>query len=167
MTWSADPSADAGPPGDNRSYDDITQARASTLLRLGLPGPRRAADDLVDQLELPDSSRWLESVLRRPPFDDLPDAGTALLRGPTPQPALIAIKDRAKDIVKKPPTRELYLSALAAYYASIAAALVQHRTFITRQSREELESVLQELASVAPKPWNELFTNAASLVRSV
>ncbi|MBS0195891.1 MAG: hypothetical protein JSR77_03955 [Planctomycetes bacterium] len=142
-------------------YEDITEVQATSLLRMGLPGPRKAADDLVDQLEATDSGRWLDSLLRRSPFDELSNAHIALLAGPADVSALNALKDRGKDIVKNPPTREAYLAGLAAYYAAIAAALVQHNQFITRQPRAELESVLQELASVAPGAWAELFTKAA------
>mgnify|MGYP001252750101 CR=1 FL=1 len=166
-TFSTGPGGEV-PRGDGRGgpYDGITEERASTLLRMGLHGPRNAADDLVDELEQCDGARWLESQFRRAPFAELPRVSAALLNGEAGVDAMKALKERAKEIVKKPASREAYLAGLAAYYLAIAAALVHHRTRITRQSAHELEHVLQELAAVTPLPWSELLANGATAAKT-
>ncbi|MBL9002096.1 MAG: hypothetical protein JNK25_13270 [Phycisphaerae bacterium] len=145
-------------------YREITRDQASTLLRIGLEGPRRAADDLADELEKCDGLRWFESQFRRPPFAELPHAGRLLLSGGTSLDALTALKERAKSLVKNPTTREEYLAGLAGYYLAIASAIAHHGARISRQPAEELEPVLQELAAVAPQPWSDLLLAAAKKV---
>lgn len=152
-----------GRPTHDGPYDGITQERASSLLRMGLHGPRKAADDLADELEQCDGTRWLETQFRRSPFVELPHAGKAILSGEAGLEALTALKERSKQIVKKPATREAYLAGLAGYYLSIASALVHHHARITRQSKEELSQVLQDLAAVTPQPWSDLLLSAAKL----
>ena len=77
--------------------------------------------------------------------------------------SLTMLKDRGKEMVKRPQTRSAYLAGLAAYYLGIAAALRDHKACITRTPREELNQILIELASVTTDQWKDLFMQAAAV----
>jgi hypothetical protein len=143
-------------------YDDISQRQASAMLRLGLPGPRNAADDLVNHLESPDSDSWVRGLFESEPFSLLRVSEAQLLSGSMTLESLTMLKDRGKDMVKRPATRSAYLAGLAAYYLAIAGALRFHKDAITRTPRPELNQILIELASVSPERWKDLFMNAAA-----
>jgi|GEM_PF-2553029 len=167
MTIPKSPPPEGAPPGPGSDpasiYDNISANRASVLLRLGLPSPRNAADDLVDRLESPGGSEWATEVMRRDPFTSV-SIDLQSLTAVAPLNMLIALKDLGKDMVKSPSDRDGYLAGLAGYYLAIAAAIVQHRQVITRTPRQELSQILIEIASVAPAPWASVFMRAAEQV---
>ena len=41
-------------------FDDLQGDRATRMLRLGVVGPRRGVDDLIDRLRTPDGWAWWE-----------------------------------------------------------------------------------------------------------
>jgi hypothetical protein len=151
-------------PSDNTfsSYDNISEEQASLMLKLGLPGPRNAADDLVNFLESLEGPAWAARVIEEPPFNANRAATASLFTSKVPLESLQALKEAGKEMVKRPTTRSVYLAGLAAYYLAIASALLHHGQVITRTPRAELNQILIELASVAPAPWRELFVAAAS-----
>jgi len=161
----ADPASGSKRPSDTtrfESYDDISSVRASSMLKMSLHGPRNAADDLIDHLETVEGPRWMEILWKKEPFSlsilDIP----SVLGGGAGLDVLMSLKDKGKEMVKKPAHREGYLCGLAAYYIAIAAALVQHGELITRTPRHDVNQILIELASVAPTQWKELFMKAAA-----
>lgn len=149
-----------------QGYDDISQDQASAMLRLGLPGPRNAADDLVNHLESADGVAWLRGLFSNEPFSLLKVTQAQILGGSMSLESLTMLKDRGKEMVKRPQTRSAYLAGLAAYYLGIAAALRDHKACITRTPREELNQILIELASVTTDQWKDLFMQAAAVPQS-
>jgi|JI6StandDraft_1071083.scaffolds.fasta_scaffold244463_2 hypothetical protein len=144
-------------------YDDISQDQASAMLRLGLPGPRNAADDLVNHLESADGAAWMRGLFESEPFSLLKVTSAQILGARMTLESISMLKDRGKEMVKRPQTRSAYLAGLAAYYLAIAAALRDHKTVITRTPRPELNQILIELASVTQEQWKELFMQAAAV----
>lgn len=157
------PANEADAPLTPNPYDDITPNLASSLLRLGLPNARNAADDLVDHLDSIAGTAWSESVFSAPPFTILNIDSTSLLSGALPLDVVISLKDKGKDLVKTAQTRDLYLRGLAGYYLGIAAAVVGHNKFISRTPTPELSQILIELASASPAAWRTLFVDAANI----
>lgn len=160
------PSTQASPssvsPAATEKYDDISQQRASSMLRLSLHGPRNAADDLVEHLESHDAITWLNGLWSFPPLSTSTFTSEALLAGHASLPALSTLKDKGKEMVKRPLDRVGYMTGLTVYYIAIAAALSHHGASITRTPRDELKQILIEIASVCPAKWRELFEHAAS-----
>lgn len=147
-------------PSVSHTYDDISANRASVLLRLGLPSPRNAADDLVDRLEAHGGAEWARAVMAREPFTGA-GLDIASIVGGIPLTTLVLLKDRGKDMVKSPIDRDGYLAGLAGYYLAIAAAICHHHSIITRTPKADLSQILIEIASVAPPDWSRLFVTAA------
>jgi hypothetical protein len=148
-------------------YDDLTESQSDNLLRLGLHGPLHAADHLIERLESPTADRWVASIIRRPPFDQLADPVASLTQPGAPLADIIILKSRGKEIVKSSPgVLETYEAGLAAYYFGLAAALAHYRTLLTRTPVPEIHALMIELAAVSPKPWSELFTDAAIALQS-
>jgi hypothetical protein len=147
------------PHDPERLAGDLPLAHASRLLRMGLSGPRRPVDDLIDRLRRPDGSPWLTSALAaalapgESPRELLIDGGGSLER-------LRAIKERGKAMLQSFTTPQERLSGLACYFMSIAAALRHHRTPIGGRDDDELRSALLDLAESAPPPWDDLVAQA-------
>lgn len=132
---------------------------ASRMLRLGIAGPPRPIDPLIDRLSRDDGSAWLGDALA----GDSLSALAALVE--TPHPAvslddLIAIKDASKAVATKAPTRDASLRIMVGYFFSIAAALALHDTNISSRTPDDLRPILIDLASVAPPAWSQLFERA-------
>jgi hypothetical protein len=143
---------------DASSVPSAEERRAARLLELGRTPPRRAVDLLLEDLAAHGAGR-LEELLRAGPAGAFPPRDLALSGASLA--ALVGIKERCKSM----PERDLRgrLQSMAGYFTSIAAALVQHRTRITRRSLEKLEPILLDLAAATQSPWSELFTAAGSL----
>ncbi|MBX3409411.1 MAG: hypothetical protein KF859_05945 [Phycisphaeraceae bacterium] len=148
-------------------YDDLTASQTGDLLRLGLHGPLHAADHLIERLDSPAADRWIAGIIRRPPFDQLADPVASLTQHDAPLADIIILKTRGKEIVKgSPGVLETYEAGLAAYYFGLAAALAHHHTLLTRTPVPEIHALMIELAAVSPKPWSDLFTEAAIALQS-
>ena len=59
-------------------------------------------------------------------------------------------------------TKDDAAAATAAYFVTVAVALVDHGQMISSQPREDLEPILIDLAAAAPAPWGEALTEAAT-----
>lgn len=148
-------------------YESVGESQASTLLRLGLLGPRRPIDDLADRLSEPGASTWLDGML---------EVGTTTAVG-LPRSVLLApgttveqfgkIKDEGKRRYRTAETADGRLAGLAIYFVAIAGALDQHKKNICSRPLDVLHAALLDLAASAPGVWSELLTRAASATRSV
>jgi hypothetical protein len=145
------------PTGNSPAPPDITLDHASTLLRLGLTGPRRPVDDLIDRLQRPDGAAWLERALAR-----IPACGSAaMLLGHASVKDLTAAKEHCKLLLRDSSDPELRLAAIAGYFLSIAAGLRHHGVRIGGQGRAELSEILLDLAAAAPPAWRDMLAAAA------
>lgn len=152
-------------PDLNASFAQLDSSQATRLLKLGLAGPKRRVDPLLERLSSTAGKSWFAAVLKRPPFAGLPSPVDTLARGQGSLEQLVAFKDAAKQVVTTASGPDAELTGVAAYYLSIAAALAHHNSLISSVNRPELDAVLLDMAEVLPSPWAELVSKAA-LVKS-
>jgi hypothetical protein len=142
-------------------FANLTELDASRLLQLGLSGPRRPVDALIDRLSQLDGHRWLESALTVGPASVFEDPENALIHGRATLDQLKQMKDGGKSLMKQSRDRETRLIAIAGYFVAIAAAMAHYGNRICSREREELNPILLDLAAVAPNKWSELLSRAA------
>jgi hypothetical protein len=138
--------------------DDATVRR---FLELGLAGPRRPVDDLVERLERHDGESWMQAVLEKGPPGLHGPATDLLVSGMATLEQLVSIKEKSKGLLRRDRETDVRLAGMLSYFLAIAAALVHHGAQISGRSREELTPVLLDLASATPSPWCELLAGAA------
>lgn len=131
------------------------------LLQLGLAGPRRPVDALVDRLSMPDGASWFTQSLQRHPLKNIGDAEATLVHGRADLVALERLKEASKRLLHDAINENDRLTGLAGYFLAVAAALRHHNRIICSRSAEELHSVMLDLAAVAPAPWSDLLSAAA------
>lgn len=149
-------------PSDvNASFAQLDSSQATRLLKLGISGPKRRVDPLIDRLRSSAGKSWFAGILKRPPFADLPDAVGQLVQGRASLDEIVAFKDAAKHAVTAAQAADAELAGIAAYYIAIAAAMTHHNSLISSVNRTELDAVLLDLAEVLPSPWSELASRAA------
>ncbi len=148
-------------PNPSGSGAELEAGTITRLFRLGLSGPRRPVDALIDRLGAPDAEAWLERALERAPrVGELEPVG-AMLRGADAD-TLSRIKNTGKKLLAEAGTEEHRLTGLALYFFAVASALAHHDTVICSRTRDELHPVLLDLAAVCPAPWAELCANGAA-----
>jgi len=136
--------------------------QASRLLRVGLRGPARPVDRLLDRLAEPDGATWLDGVLSEGPLAVLVEPAPSDL---TPD-HLRALKEMGKTAAMRADTRDATLRAMVGYFFSIAAGLAQFGQNISSRSAEELDPILMDLAAVSPSGWSAIFERAWSALGS-
>jgi hypothetical protein len=139
--------------------DPLTIDVASTLLQLGLDGPRRPVHGLLDRLSEAGGAAWLESALSRV-CEDLGTPRELLVEGRASLEQLTTIKDRSKRLLRHADDGEASLAGVAGYFLSIAAGLRHHGALIGSRGRSELDGILLDIASVAPSPYSEMLSDA-------
>jgi hypothetical protein len=141
---------------EGEEFRGISKLHVSRLLSLGLSGKREPIDELVDRLRQPDGAPWLRAALARGPLSELGPLEELLAAGSAKLSQMEELKKRSNALLENPAERDAFLSGMACYFFSIAAALVHHRRLITSQTREKLDPVLKKLARAVPEPWAEL-----------
>lgn len=131
------------------------------LLRLGIVGPRRNADRLLERLEAGDGAQWLARCLAGAPFTDIGDPTEGLARGGANVEQLNALKDKGKRLMANDSNDADVALGLLAYFLSVAAGLVHHRAWLSSQPARAIGEILGEMASLTPTPWSELLGKAA------
>jgi hypothetical protein len=152
------------PPRDGRSdvsSTKLTSEQASTLLKLGLAGPRRPVDDLIDRLTKPDAADWLFAALEAGPVRGMGSPSSLLAHGKATLAQLESIKERSKAALKAGIDSDMRLAGIAGYFLALAAGLFHHHKLIGGRERTELNAVMLDLASVAPEPFSRLLSEAA------
>lgn len=152
-------------PSMNLVWGSGETGHVSRLLALGLRGPRRPVDSLLDRLAESDGPAWIEHAIRGL---DTPDAAggsvrTLLLDGNHISGSLlqlITLKDRCKKAASGSRGGLPPAEPLLGYFFAIAAALAHHATPISSMPRADIDGVLLDLASVTPEPWTELLCRA-------
>lgn len=154
-------------PSDvNASFAQLDSSSATRLLKLGISGPKRRVDPLIERLRSTAGKAWFAGMLKRPPFAGLREPVEQLVQGRASLDEIVAFKDAGKQAVTTAPGADAELTGVAAYYLAIAAAMAHHNSLISSVNRPELDAVLLDLAEVLPSPWSELASRAA-LVKSI
>ena len=138
---------------------DLNEGQASQLLALGIAGPRRPVDDVIDRLAHPDGATWFATAVF-----PLKGLASSLTRRQAARPALeelIVLKEKAKAALADAATRDEASAATALYFVAVAAARVLHDAGISSQPPHELAGVMADLAGAAPDPWAEILMEAA------
>lgn len=148
-------------------YDSIGESQASTLLRLGLVGPRRPIDDLADRLAEPGAAHWLDTVLEVGTTASIGKARSVLLMGETTVHDLIKVKDEGKRRYRSSETADGRLGGLAIYFVAIAGGLVHHKRNICSRPPDVLHAALLDLAAASTGHWSDLLTRAAASARTL
>ena len=143
MMTLSEPHTDYGP-----SFDG---SRASQLLRLGIAGPSRPIDDLISRLEQPDGIVWFSTQMGDPTLAPLGD-GSAPLGVAT----LREVKEVAKHWLGRPSSVDERLRGLLGYFLAVALALRHHDENISSRSLADIRSVLSDLATAVPDPWQSV-----------
>ncbi len=146
---------------DFSGFSNLGASDASRLLELGLSGPKRPIDGLIDRLCQPDAPLWLEKNLTSGPAGAFGDPVVYLVEGKATLDQLVAVKQTSKSLLGAGREDEPRLTALTSYFFAIAAALVHYRTIICSRSRNEVDAILLDLAAVAAEPWATLLSDAA------
>lgn len=139
----------------------LDAGHVSHLLSLGIRGPRRPVDRLVDRLQERDGKAWLErSITSLPQQEGYLAAG--LFSGPiadlkTGLEALKALKAWCK---RRAGADSDSLEPLLGYFLCLGAALAHYGTLISAMPRREIDGVLLDLAVAMPEPWCELLCQA-------
>ena len=140
---------------------ELTETGVTRLLTLGLAGPARPVDELIDRLLQNDGHRWLSSALGSWPLAAHGSPRGQLCEGRATVDELRSIKNDSKDLLKRARDREDRLAGLLGYFFSVAAALAHHGELITSRPRAEVDPTLLELAEVTPGAWSKLLSRAA------
>ncbi|MBX3317001.1 MAG: hypothetical protein KF902_09090 [Phycisphaeraceae bacterium] len=148
-------------------YDSIGESQASTLLRLGLLGPRRPIDDLADRLAEPGAAHWLDSVLEIGTTASIGKPRSILLMGETALADLVKVKDEGKRRYRMADTADGRLGGLAIYFVAIASGLVHHKQNICSRPPDVLHAALLDLAAAAAGHWSDMLTRAAATARTL
>ena len=146
---------------DFSDFSNLGASDASRLLELGLSGPKRPIDGLIDRLCQPDGSLWLEKNLSSGPAGAFGDPVLYLVEGKATLDQLIAIKQTSKSLLGAGREDEANLAALTSYFFAVAAALLHHHTVICSRSRSVVNPVLLDLAAVAGEPWGTFLSDAS------
>lgn len=140
--------------------DSAESALLARLLKLGVRGPARPVDRLIERLSRPDSAAWLNDALREIAGSAGGSVEGTVLNGATHITALRSLKDRCKKAAAKGSPGEEPLAPMLGYFMALASAMAHHNALISSVPRSEIEGVLLDLACVLPDPWAELFCKA-------
>jgi len=139
-------------------------ALAARLLHLGIRGPVRPVDRLVERLRATDRHRWVEGVVAEIERAIHPGARDLLLTGrhgdEEPLPLLRRIKDRCKKQAARAEPGKEPLEPMLGYFLAVGAALAHHNTLISSVARCEIDAALLDLACELPDPWVDLLCRA-------
>ena len=141
---------------DQASIDTLNQTALTRLMRLGIAGPHRPVDALIQRLGASGGSQWLERILK----EDLPERERVLIALATSRRAsleeLHELKDLSKVRLGAAKTENDRVCALFSYFISLAGGLALHEEVITSRSAGELEEVLIDLAETLSGEYQDL-----------
>lgn len=143
----------SGPPRD------VTDELATRLLHLGMD-EETPVDHLVTRLTLPDGPQWFEEALSTPSIRD----GERLRVGPCLHQELLDLKDRSKSLLSHAGNSTEEAIAILGYLLAQAAHLVHHDAPLSASLPEEVSQAFDDLAAIAPSPWNDFFRAARTKI---
>ncbi len=131
---------------EHPSIETLDQTQLSRLMRLGINGPRRPVDALIQRLSAQGGKEWLARILQ----EDLPERERSLIKQAVERSATLdqlqELKSFAKDRLTVAKTENDRICSLFSYFISLAGALATHGQVITSRGADELELVLLDLA---------------------
>lgn len=139
---------------------DAENAIAARLLKLGVRGPTRPVDRLIERLSRTDRGVWLDDAIREVSGSSTETVSVLTLTPSTPLGSIRALKDRCKRQAAKGLPGQEPLEPMLGYFIALAAAMAHHGALISSVPRSEIEGVLLDLACVLPDPWADLFCRA-------
>lgn len=145
----------------DKKFGDLSGDRATKMLRLGVVGPRRGVDDIIDRLRTPDGWEWWNGCMSELGEGSATDAADRLVKGSATIEFLLQAKELHKRLMAAGNPTPKRLASMAAYYACLAAAVVHHGRLISGQPVEQLSDALADLAASTPEPWSDLIGKAA------
>ena len=162
---------------ENDDASKMDDSRAARLLGVALRRDR-PIDRLIDRLSAEDGEVWLERGLRGYLTDpNAPPVDEVLLADSAPLEQLQELKDRAKTLYSEnhragshratgatepgaESPKTVALIGMAAYFLTVAVALVRHDRRICSRSRKELQPMLRSLLEAMPSRWREMLKAA-------
>ncbi len=139
----------------------LEQETLSTLLRMGLEGPRRPVDDLIDRIAQRDGHAWLERMIRH----EIPACERRIIQRVLLRQAHLDevhdLKAMAKERLAQVRTSQERATALLSYFIAIGGGLAQFHLSITSRGAGDLVPALLDLAEVMPEREASLFADAA------
>lgn len=142
----------------------IGAEQASRMLRLGIHGPPRPIDRLLDRLAADDGAAWLSEALSDESTARLASLPSVGEEHDVTLEQLTAVKEACKSTALRTHAPDVSLRAMVGYFFSVAGALALFRTNISSRGNDELEPILIDLASVTPPDWSALFERAWSAI---
>lgn len=134
----------------------------SMFLRLGLDGPRKPIDSLLERLRQAQGTGLFADLLRAGPAAELLATDGGDRPAKTVELELLRrIKNDSVQLFRSYRDLNSHLAATATFFSAIATALALHGEKITSQPAEEIEGAFLDLAAVLAHPWDELFIAAA------
>jgi len=141
----------------------LSADQASRLLRIGLIGPIRPSDPLLERLSESDGTEWLVDAVSSGPIATSAGLETILSADKCDLDQLRIIKQRCTEsALHDPPAARLV--CMASYFLVVAAALAHFRTNLSSRTPDELKTVFVELAAVTPAQWADIFTKAIAVL---
>ena len=137
----------------------LTPVEAVHLLEVGVTGPLRPVDRVIQRLHEPDSEEWFAHALAV--AADI--TGREVSRLPEEAPSLddlVRMKERAKETSADASSLDLALCAIFTYLACVGAALAHHGRNITSRPSAELDRILVDLADAVPPRWRQMLLKA-------
>lgn len=142
--------------GKARDYD-----RATRLFRLGKVGPRRLVDDLVEQLARSDGRvEWFAGIVEPSLLGGPSVTSEDIVEGKVSKQLLGEIKVLSKRAFARDSDPKVRLAGLAQYFLVEAASRVHGFGSGSSLPKQEIESILADLAALTPPPFDEFFLQA-------
>lgn len=145
----------------DREPPTLAETTVTRLLELGIAGPRRPLDALIDRLSAADGSSWFAGTLEGAPFGGADESHRGLIDGASPLDDLESLKNEGKRLLASGMAERERLAGLSAYFLAVSAALAHHRTNISSRPPHDLSDALLDLASVLPSPWSGMVARGA------
>lgn len=151
---------DEVPPTTLGNLADFDGEQTARFLQLGLEGPKKPLDSLLERLRTINTDSYFPDLLAHGSQSSVHDLQRLLCQGGSSLEDYKALKETSVRLFREYRDLKTHLSATALYFTGIAAALAYHSRKITSQTAEELESAFLDLAATVPKPWVDLFIRA-------
>lgn len=140
-------------------HKPLPDEAVSRLIRLGATGASRPVDDLIARLSAPDGPAWLRASLDGEPMRGLVDSTGSFQ--PRSLPELDAIKSVGKTLGGSRTDANARRLGTLAYFLAIAAAKLQHNTWMSSQPEVQLREALADLATALPGELQLAVTRAS------
>lgn len=138
----------------------LSDEQATRLLSIGVRGPHRPVDELIECLGRDAGHAWFERVIETFLRQAAARPAEALLDGSITIDELQRAKSAAKRGMQQAIGPEEAAGATALYFCAVAAALAHHGERITSRPDEDLLPALADLAEAVPDRWRPVFERA-------